>query len=202
MAKKGRPRSFDRDEALHSAMELFWARGYEGATLEDLLIAMGGIKPPSFYHAFGSKEALFREAVDLYVATIGNASVRALAEAATAREAVEAMLRLTAEASSRPGKPHGCVLLLGAMKCTPSGKAAQDYLHAIRLKTPEIIRQRLKRGVADGDLPSSVDLAGIASFYATVLQGLGIRAGDGATRAVLMAAVDGAMTAWDGLTVK
>ena len=202
MPRRGRPASFDRAEALQSAMELFWARGYEGATLEDLQAAMGGISPPSFYHAFGSKEALFREAVDLYVATIGDPQVRALNQVATTRGAVEAMLRLTAEAFSRPGRPHGCMIVLGAMNCTPSGKAAQDFLHAIRLKAPKIIRQRLKRGVTDGDLPPHVSLTGLASFYATVLHGLGVRAGDGASRAALMAAVDGAMAAWDALTVK
>jgi AcrR family transcriptional regulator len=100
-------------------MELFWARGYEGTTLEDLQAAMGGISPPSFYNAFGSKEQLFRDAVDLYIATVGGPTVRALQEGKTAREAVETMLRLTAESFSRPGKPHGCMLVLGATNCAP-----------------------------------------------------------------------------------
>jgi AcrR family transcriptional regulator len=200
MAKRGRPASFDRAKALQSAMELFWARGYEGTTLEDLLAAMGGITPPSFYHAFGSKEALFREAVDLYVTTIGGLPIRALNETATTREAIEAMLRLTAEGLSQRGKPHGCMMVLGATNCTPSGKAAQDYLRAFRLKAPEIIKQRLKRGVAEGDLPPGADVDGIASFYVTMLHGLGFRGGDGATRAALMAAVDGAMAAWAEFT--
>jgi AcrR family transcriptional regulator len=51
-------------------MELFWARGYVGVTLEDLQVAMGGITPPSFYHASGSKEELFLKAAGLYLATI------------------------------------------------------------------------------------------------------------------------------------
>ena len=62
MNKPGRPPRFNRDEAIHQAMLLFWERGYEGTTLEALLEAMGGIKPPSFYNAFGSKEELFRAA--------------------------------------------------------------------------------------------------------------------------------------------
>jgi AcrR family transcriptional regulator len=181
-------------------MEVFWERGYEGATLEHLQAAMGGISPPSFYHAFGSKEALFREAVKLYLAEVGDPPVRALNEATTTRVSLEAMLRLTAEAFSRPGKPHGCMIVLGATNCSPSGKPAQDYLYAIRRKAPKLIRQRLKRGVAEGDLPPSVNLDGVASFYATVLHGLGVRAGDGASRTSLMAAVDGAMAAWDAVT--
>jgi AcrR family transcriptional regulator len=200
MAKRGRPAGFDRSEALERAMEVFWKQGFEGTTLEDLQTAMGGISPPSFYHAFGSKEALFREAVDLYVATIGGPSVQALEEGRTAREGLEAMLRKTAEFLSRPGKPHGCLLVLGATNCAPANKGAQEYVLGFRRKAPEVIRRRLKRAVADGELSSNLDVAAVAAFYATVLHGLGVRAGDGAPRAALIAAVDGAMAAWDPLT--
>jgi AcrR family transcriptional regulator len=182
-------------------MEVFWARGYEGATLEDLQAAMGGISPPSFYHAFGSKEELFREAVDLYVATV-DPTVRTLQEGKTAHEAVEAMLRLTAESFSRRGKPHGCMLVLGATNCAPSNKGPQNYFHAIRQRAPKVIKRRLDRGVAEGELSPALDTGAIAAFYATVIHGLGVRAGDGAPRAALMAAVDGAMAAWKILTAK
>jgi AcrR family transcriptional regulator len=181
-------------------MEAFCARGYEGTTLEDLLAAMGGISPPSFYNAFGSKEALFKEAVDLYAATVGGPAVRALEEARTARAALEAMLRRTAEALSRPGKPHGCLLVRGATNCAPANRGAQEYVLALRQQAPEVIRRRLDRAVAEGEMMPDLDTAAIAAFYATVMHGLGIRAGDGAPRAALMAAVDGAMAAWEPLT--
>jgi AcrR family transcriptional regulator len=181
-------------------MELFWERGYEGATLQDLQAAMGVISPPSFYHAFGSKEALFKEAVDLYVATIGGPLIRALEEGKTAHEAVDAMLRLTAELVSRPGKPQGCMLVLGATNCAPANKGAQEYVLGIRQQASEVIRQRLERAVGEGELSPDLDLGAVAAFYVTVLHGLGVRAGDGAPRSALMAAVDGAMAAWEPLT--
>jgi AcrR family transcriptional regulator len=182
-------------------MELFWARGYEGTTLEDLQTAMGGLSPPSFYNAFGSKEQLFKEATDLYVATVGEPTLRALEEGQTARESLEAMLRLTAEFLSQPGKPHGCMLVLGAMNCTPANKGAQDYLQAIRRQAPKVIKQRLNRSVAQGELSAELDTNAVAAFYATVIHGLGVRAGDGASRTELMAAVHGAMAAWETLLV-
>ena len=196
MAKRGRPAGFDRAVALQRAMELFWARGYEGATLQDLQIAMGGLTPPSFYHAFGSKEALFKEVADLYIATECTPPVRALEEAGTAREGIEAMLRRAVESFSQPGMPHGCLLFLGATKCAPANKAPQEYLQAVRQRSPEAIRRRLSRAVAEGDVSPHADLGRIAAFYVTVAHGLAVRAGDGASRAQLMAAVDGAMAAW------
>jgi AcrR family transcriptional regulator len=183
-------------------MELFWARGYEGTTLEDLQIAMGGISPPSFYNAFGSKEQLFREATDLYVKTVGEPAARALQEGKTTREAIEAMLRQAAKSFCQPGKPHGCMILQGATNCAPANQGAQDYLQKIRQRTPEMIRQRLDRSQAQGELSSDLDTGPIAAFYATVAQGLGVRASDGASRAELMAVVDGAMAAWDSLIAK
>ena len=77
-ALRGRPRTFDRARALRQAMNVFWAAGYEGATLTDLQKAMGGITAPSFYAAFGSKEELFREAVELYSSTLGVPMMRAI----------------------------------------------------------------------------------------------------------------------------
>jgi AcrR family transcriptional regulator len=200
VAKRGRPATFDRAEAVERAMELFWARGYEGVTLDDLQAAMGNITPPSFYHAFGSKEALFREAVERYMATIGAPGGRALESGKTARESVDAMLRFTAKSMSRPGRPHGCLLVHGAINCSSANNGPQEFVRALRQRTPKIIKQRLDRAVAEGELPPDLDTGRIAAFYATVAQGLGLRAGDGASQAALMAAVDGAMAAWDTLT--
>src|SRR6185369_1639575 len=112
MKRTGRPREFDRDEALHRAMKLFWEQGYEGTTLADLQEAMGDITPPSFYAAFGSKETLFREAVELYKQSQGAPIAKALAGGPTARDSIEAFLRAAAEKFCQPGNPRGCMMLL------------------------------------------------------------------------------------------
>lgn len=72
MAQIGRPRTFDRNEAIRQAMTLFWQHGYESTSLAMLKSNLGnGITAPSFYAAFGSKEALFEEVVDCYMTTFG-----------------------------------------------------------------------------------------------------------------------------------
>lgn len=196
----GRPPSFDRDKALEGAMRVFRKHGYEGATLEDLLAAMGGINPPSFYNAFGSKEALFKEAVDRYVETVGMPTLQALNSAATARGGVEAMLRFTAESLSMPGEPQGCLVVTGASNCAPANKGASDYVQAIRRRAPEAVRQRIALAIADGEIPRTADVQAIVAFYTTVSNGLAVRAGDGASRKELMSVVDGALAAWEALT--
>jgi AcrR family transcriptional regulator len=198
-ARPGRPRAFDRDEALRAALAVFRERGYEGATLTDLQEAMGGIAPPSFYAAFGSKEELFKEAVQLYRDTVGAKIAYALVEQATTRAAIEAMLRASVESICRPNEPRGCLLVLGAINCSKANEDVLGYLRDLRRETQQVITRRLKRGVAEGDLPEGVSVLALASFYTTVLHGLSIQAHDGASRASLMAAIDGAMMAWEPL---
>jgi AcrR family transcriptional regulator len=202
VARRGRPRSFDREEALRRAMEIFWALGYEGATLTDLQEAMGGITAPSFYAAFGSKESLFREAVELYKKTAGAPMLRALTEGPTARESVEAMLYAAVESFSRPNTPHGCMLITGAINCMRANREVEDHLRDMRSRRQGIIRRRLRRGVTEGDLPPGLDLTALASFYTTVLDGLSTQARDGASRKALRAAVGCAMAAWDKLVAE
>ncbi|MEW1737220.1 TetR/AcrR family transcriptional regulator [Nocardia beijingensis] len=195
MAERGRPRAFDRAEALRRAMEVFWEHGYEGASMSDLTAAMG-INSPSLYAAFGGKEALFRAAVELYGHTDGGYTARALREQPTARAAVEAMLRDNAAAYTEADKPHGCMVVLAGSTYTTRNTGVRDFLIDKRRATTEDIRRRLKRGVAEGDLPPGTDTAALAGFYTTVLYGLSIQARDGASAAELTASIDCAMAAW------
>lgn len=199
MPARGRPRTFDRQQAVHSAIDVFLERGYDGATLEDLTAAMGGIAPPSFYAAFGSKDKLFREAVELYSSTAGSRGRDALA-GPKVRAAIEGLLRESTAVFCTPGGPGGCLIMLGAMNCTRANKDAHEFLRLIRLQIPELIRKRLERAVREGELAGNVDVEAAASFYTTVLNGLSIRSRDGASRAELHASIDGAMAAWKSLT--
>jgi AcrR family transcriptional regulator len=200
MSTRGRPRSFDRNHALCRAQKVFWARGYPEVTVADLQRAMGDITASSFYAAFGSKEALFREIVELHRQTAGRAPVEALTGSATARAAIEAMLRTAAEIFSQPGEPSGCLLVVGAANCTRANRAIGEYLRDLRRERDAVIRERLQRGVREGDLSGNVDLDALTFFYVTILDGLALQARDDASRATLMAAIDGAMAAWDPLT--
>jgi AcrR family transcriptional regulator len=200
MATRGRPRTFDPDTALRQALDLFWERGYEGTSLNDLAEAMG-IASASIYACFGSKEDLFRKVMMLYGTTSGEPPRRALREQPTACAAIHEMLRATADEITRPDTPHYCMLILAAPTGAVENHAIREFVADLRRDMFTAIKDRLARGITDGDLTASAaGLDAIARYYTTVVQGLSIQARDGAGRGELEAVITCAMAAWDTLT--
>lgn len=196
--RRGRPRSFDRDAALNQAMEVFWAKGYDLTQVADLTAAIG-INPPSFYAAFGSKELAFREAVERYLATSGMRTVRALEDHPRVRDAVAGMFSASIDVAIA-GPTGGCLLMLGLVHRTAENAVLCDWLATIRASQVQGIRKRLHAAVHTGEWPVTLDVEPIVSFLATMLQGLSLRARDGANRLALTEAVDVAMLLFDGMT--
>ena len=190
----GRPREFDRDAALDKAMRLFWERGYEGTSVGDLAEALG-IGKPSLYAAFGHKEQLFYEALDLYVRTYGPE----LGDVPTARGAIESLLRSNAETYADPSIPSGCMIVLAAAVGPPQNAEVRAHLAVLRNASTGSFAARIRKGIADGDVPMGADADAMAAFYTTVLNGLALQARDGAGGAALDRVIDGAMAAWDVL---
>lgn len=116
MARTGRPRNFDRDDAVEQAMQLFWQHGYDSTSLALLKAQLGGgISAPSFYAAFGSKEALFDECVQRYLETFAQVTQCLWDENLPPRQAIETALRQSARMQCEDGHPKGCMVTLGVM---------------------------------------------------------------------------------------
>ncbi|MBP2066554.1 TetR/AcrR family transcriptional regulator [Streptomyces iranensis] len=192
MGQRGRPRGFDRDTALRTAMEVFWKYGYDGASMTRLTTEMG-IASPSLYACFGSKEGLFREAVELYGSTVGAPAQRALEEAPTAYEGIRALLRANIVTFADPERPPGCMVVLAAAAGSARNEEVSAFVTERRQAVRELFRQRLERGVAAGDVPATADLGTLAALYTTVLHGLAVQARDGATTEELQAIIESAM---------
>jgi AcrR family transcriptional regulator len=192
---RGRPREFDRGQALEKAMRLFWSRGYDAISMADLRAKLG-ITQASLYAAFGSKEQLFQEAVELYRQTAGFSTTAALATGADAREAIHTMLQAAVDAFSAPDAPGGCLLILGATNCPVESKTVQDHLLSIRRQISQSILDRLKLGQRDGDVPTTAPVAALTAYFSTVLHGLALQSRDGASRKTLTQVVEIAVANW------
>jgi AcrR family transcriptional regulator len=188
----GRPRAFDVEKALHSAMQVFWRKGYLGTSLSDLTNAMG-INRPSLYAAFGNKKSLFRKALNHYAKGPSSYLSEGLQEP-TARAVVERLLRGVVDLLTDPRTPTTCLWVHGALSC--GDDPMREEFAAQRSAGLAELRTRFKRAVADGDLPPASDADALARYVQTVNFGLTVQASTGATRKELLRIVEIALKTW------
>ncbi|RXZ79624.1 TetR/AcrR family transcriptional regulator [Paenibacillaceae bacterium] len=202
MPRTGRPRAFNRDEAVVAAMLLFWEQGFESTSLALLRAAMGNISAASFYAAFESKEALFCEVVDLYISTYGQVSESFRDRSLTPRAAIEEGLRRSAQMQTEGSHPLGCLITLSAVTCSPELKHIRKLLFEEREKVCGWQKDCIERAIADGELPDSTDVPMLVTLFNTFLRGISSQARDGVPLEAINAAITQLMSVWDVLSVR
>lgn len=173
-------------------MLAFWRRGYEGTSMADLVQALG-IASARIYAAFGSKQDLFREAVQRYEAGDGGFADRAMAQEPRVRDALARVLRDAVATYTDDAHPLGCMVVTAATNCAEENEAVAAWLaEHRRLRTQSLI-DRLQRALDEGELRAGTDVQALGDFYATQLHGISVQARDGVPRQRLLAAVQTAL---------
>ncbi|WP_171070437.1 TetR/AcrR family transcriptional regulator [Methylobacterium terricola] len=177
---RGRPRQFDRDQAVATALRLFKRHGYEGTSIAHLTDAIG-VSATSLYGVFPSKEALFEEAVALYQRTEAAFAAQALDRSPTAYQAIHDLLMAAAASYVDGDRSGGCFISLGVLSCASEHREIAARMAARRVATRAAIKARLDRGRESGELPPIADTDALAGLYAATLQGMSVQARDGAS---------------------
>ncbi len=175
-------------------MQVFWRKGYEGASMVDLTTAMG-ISSPSLYAAYGSKEGLFRAVLERYEARRDQFMTEVFA-APTAKEVASRFLHGVADFAAATGgqNPPGCLLLQSGMTCGDSD--IPDELARHRAIKEKVLCERFLRAQAEGDLPENTVPSALARYVMAVSNGMCVQAASGATLADLHAVADVALSSW------
>jgi AcrR family transcriptional regulator len=194
-AKRGRPRHFDREQVLAQAMHVFWVSGFQGSSIHELSQSMG-LAPASLYAAFGSKEALFEEAVALYLATEAEKSWQAFEQAPRLREGVRALLVETVNVLTHTERPRGCLLVLGDKGMSPSPDSVRHVMRQQRDLKREQLLARLQRALTEGEIIDSTDVDALAASVFIFMSGLSIETADGAPETRLLSAISEFMSRW------
>jgi AcrR family transcriptional regulator len=189
----GRPREFDPDTVLETAMELFWEHGYDGVSISDLTDATG-INRRSLYAAFGSKQELFAKAVQRYMSGPGGYIADALRQR-TAWDVCRAMVHGAADANTDPQRPRGCLLVHGALVAGDDTDAVRDDLARQRSDGVKALARRFDQAQAEGELPG-VDTLVLSRWINAICQGISVQARSGATREALHEVADQALAGW------
>src|ERR1700678_1519458 len=193
--RAGRPRGFNYDEALDRAMHVFWCKGFEGTSLNDLTAAMG-IQPASLYKAFGNKRTLFEKALARYlvgpVAFVHDALNEPTAFAGAGR-----ILRRTAEFLTEGRRSRrGCMTIQAALAGGVEGEPIRRKLIALRVKEQDALRRRFERAKSEGDLPNDAHAADLARLITALFQGMTVQAINGASREDLLRLSDTVLRIW------
>jgi AcrR family transcriptional regulator len=193
LATKGRPREFDIETALGAALRVFWTKGYEGASLTELTEAMG-VTRPSLYAAFGNKEALFSQALDLYekdkLAYIGQAI-----EQPTARAVAEYMLSGAIDTATG-GECRGCMGVIASVACQSVEPSIRDDVNRRAQSSKDAIVARMQQAVDADEFTLPVEAEAITRYLLAIMQGMSVQAQSGATKAELEQVAHSALAAW------
>ncbi len=183
---KGRPRAFDRSEALHSALTVFWQQGYEPASVAELCRAMQ-INPPSLYASFGNKASLFLEALHHYEHTYWDEPAKRFLAEPDIYSAVENFFNEAAKILLSPETPCGCMVVLAAVNISETEKEIIESVRELRLATKKMFADRLRQAITEGQIPADTDVPALAGALNTLLEGLSIQARDGLFQSELKA---------------
>lgn len=169
--QRGRPREFNLEHALETAMEVFWKQGYMQSPLNDLCAAMG-IKPPSFYCAFGTRENLFLETLKFYMDKYWSSILQEFSEEPDIRTALRKLLENAVKIYMRPNLPKGCFRDVSTVGLSPGEKRIADTLAFMDGRIRETLRKRLMRAIDDGQLPPESDVPAISGAMMAFLKGV------------------------------
>ncbi len=188
MATVGRPRSFDKDEALKKAMYVFWEKGYEGTTMADLIESIG-MKAPSIYAAFGNKDAIFKEVVQSYLLIVVDGQLKVLNSSPKIYDAVESTLKACVDLYTGKDNPPSCLVMTAAINTAPEHQEHIGTLRVLREKYKDAWQARFEQAKSDQQLADDANPSELAEYFTTLIQGMTIKAKDGASKETLDATV-------------
>jgi len=179
----GRPRSFDEAEALEKATQVFWSKGYDGVTIDDLVAGMG-VGRPSLYAVFGDKRTLFLRALRAYAERKGASAAKALFSPQSLRDSIAGFLRYAVESATEKGSAPGCLIVCVAPVVDDA--EVRQFLKDAAAAGVALVERRFRDGISAGEMPSDFPVAVRAIQVTDLARGLTMRAQIGTPRRTLL----------------
>ena len=180
---RGRPRSFDEAGALEKATQVFWSKGYNGVTIDDLVAGME-VGRPSLYAVFGDKRAIFLRVLKAYAERKGALATKALLSSERLRDSITAFLRFAVESATEKGSARGCLVVCVAPLVNDA--EVQRFLQSAAVGGAALVERRFREGIGAGDIPPNFPVAVRAIQVTDFARGLTMRARIGTPRKTLL----------------
>lgn len=180
---RGRPRVFDREQALQLALELFWRKSYEQVSIAELCKVLK-INPPSLYSAFGNKANLFIEALNFYREQYWQPTWDALHNEPNIVIGIRHFFESAADNLLKDPQVKGC-LVVQVSAAMPNDESIQHLIANMRAQNTLGFEKRLARGIAEGQLDANLDIKKITTIYSTLMDGMAVQARVGQPKSIL-----------------
>ena len=180
---RGRPRSFDETRALEKATQVFWSKGYDGVTIDDLVAGMG-VGRPSLYAVFGDKRAIFLRVLRAYAERKGALAAKALLSPKGLRDSIADFLKYNVESATEKGSARGCLLMCVAPLVHDA--EVQRFLQNAATGGAALLERRFRDGIRAREIPSDFPVAARATQVTDLARGLTMRAQIGTPRRTLL----------------
>lgn len=167
----GRPREFEIDAAVESAMQVFWTRGYNGTSLVDLIDGTG-LSRGSLYKAFGDKHGLFLFALDRYISQSLIRLLGTLQKPGSAKAAIRETLTRLAEMSCQEEGRRGCMLVATAMEMVSHDDEIGERVKSMVDRIRNAYAEAIARGQASGEIPAHHDAQSLATLIVSLTHGM------------------------------
>ncbi len=190
----GRPQAFDRNDLLDKAMQVFWDKGYDAASIQDLVEATG-VNRGSIYHAFGDKARLFEAVIEHYLADSAVRRIIATAETASPRAEIEGLFRQAVEAGVTVNAHRGCLMVNSAGEGRTRKVADKVSLNSHLLE--DALTRLVERGQGNGQIVRWRDARAMGRFLNACILGMSTRARIDPDRDVLQSIADMAISTLD-----
>ncbi len=180
---RGRPRSFDEAGALEKATQVFWSKGYDGVTIDDLVDGMG-VGRPSLYAVFGDKRTIFLRVLKAYAEKKGARAAKALLSPQSLRDSIVGFLRFAVESATEKGSAPGCLMVCVAPLVNDA--EVQQFLQSTLAGGAALVERRFRDAIRAGDIPPDFPVAVRAVQVTDFARGLTMRARIGTPRKTLL----------------
>jgi AcrR family transcriptional regulator len=180
---RGRPRNFDEQDAVDKAIQVFWSKGYDGVTVDDLVAGMG-VGRPSLYSIFGDKRTLFLRVLKAYAERKGALTAKALLSPPTLRDSLASFLRYAVTSATEKRSASGCLLMCVAPLVNDD--EVRQFLRNAAAAAVALVERRFQSGISAGEIPSDFPVAARARQVLDLARGLTMRAQMGTPRKTLL----------------
>ena len=191
-----RPKEFNPDDAIEKAMQVFWHKGYEATSMEDLLSAMD-LNRGSLYDTFGDKRQLFLKVIDRYCTTFVGSKFSLLDQPGPALPTLRRFISGMIEGGLADPQRRGCLIANTVMELSPHEKEIAGTLRQALTMAEDTFFKVLARAKQQGELKHDKDPRALAHFLTTMMQGTIVMIKSGASADVVKQTAETALSILD-----